>query len=96
MDTTKSNLKYLDIEGHPDGRKVFVVRKDDDLTDERPDGVSHRPDGCKGTELHCFCWRNNQLQRHVGRAHRAGPARSDLITRPFVISKKTHIPSISR
>jgi len=27
------------------------------LTDERPDGIPRRPDGCKGLELHCleFC-----------------------------------------
>jgi hypothetical protein len=24
------------------------------LTDERPDGKPHCPDGCKGIELHCF------------------------------------------
>jgi hypothetical protein len=35
-------------------RKVLIVRTDDTLTDERPDRILHRLDGCKGTELHCF------------------------------------------
>jgi hypothetical protein len=27
---------------------------DDALTDEHPEGKTHRLDGCKGTELHCL------------------------------------------
>jgi hypothetical protein len=32
-------------------RKVLVVQTDDAWTVERPDGISCRSDGCKGTEL---------------------------------------------
>jgi hypothetical protein len=35
-------------------RKVLVVRTEDALTDERPDGIPRHSDGCKGTKLHCF------------------------------------------
>jgi hypothetical protein len=31
--------------------KVLVVRTDDTLTVERPDGISCRPDGCKGSDF---------------------------------------------
>jgi hypothetical protein len=33
------------------GRKVLVVRTDDAWTVERSNGISRRPDGCKGTEM---------------------------------------------
>jgi hypothetical protein len=36
------------------GRKVLVIRTDDALTDERPDGIPRRSDRCKGTELYYF------------------------------------------
>jgi hypothetical protein len=36
------------------GWKVLVVLTDDALIDECSDGIPHRSDGCKGTELHCF------------------------------------------
>lgn len=46
------NLEQFEASRHR-GRfrqKVFVVRTDDALTIERPDGISHRPDGCKGSD----------------------------------------------
>jgi hypothetical protein len=50
------NREQFEAFGHrgTSGRKVLVVRTDDALTDERPDGIPRRSDGCKGTELHCF------------------------------------------
>jgi hypothetical protein len=36
------------------GRKVLIVRTDDAWTIERPDGISNRPDSCKGTDFNCL------------------------------------------
>jgi hypothetical protein len=38
------------------------------------------------------CWRNNQLQRHVGRAHWVGPARSDPIYKTIRYLQKDVYP----
>jgi hypothetical protein len=50
------NLDQFEASGHrgASGWKDLVVWTDDALIDERPDEIPCRPDGCKGTELHCF------------------------------------------
>jgi len=42
-------LKLLDTDGRSDGKFSSSGRML--LTEERLDGIGHRPDGCKGTEL---------------------------------------------
>jgi hypothetical protein len=50
------NREQLEASGHrgTSGQKDLVVRTDDALTDELPDKKPHRPDECKGAELHCL------------------------------------------
>jgi hypothetical protein len=50
------NREQFEAFGHrgTSRQKFLVVWTDDALTDERLDGMPHRPNGCKGTELHCF------------------------------------------
>jgi hypothetical protein len=47
------NLEQFETSRHwwASGRKVIVIRTDDTLTDERPDGIPRHPDGCNETEL---------------------------------------------
>jgi len=46
------NLEQFEASRHRgrSGRKVLVVRTDDALIVERPDGISRRPDECKGSD----------------------------------------------
>jgi hypothetical protein len=48
-DATLNSSKLLDTQGRQDGKfwsSGWML-----LTEEHPDGIPHRPDGCKGTEL---------------------------------------------
>jgi len=47
------NLEQFEASQHRGrfGRKVLVVRTDDAWTVERPEGISCRPDGCKGSDF---------------------------------------------
>lgn len=49
----RCNLEQFEASQHRgrSGQKVLVVRTDDTLTVERPNGISRRSDGCKG----CNC-----------------------------------------
>jgi hypothetical protein len=48
-DATLNSSKLLGTDGGPD--RKFSSSERMLLTDERPDGIPHRPDGCKRTEL---------------------------------------------
>jgi hypothetical protein len=49
MDASWSSSKLLDTDGHLDGKfSSFGWML---LTDECPNGIPRRPEGCKGTEL---------------------------------------------
>jgi hypothetical protein len=48
-DATLNSSKLLDTDGHPDRKFSSSGRML--LTNERPDGIPHCLDGCKGTEL---------------------------------------------
>jgi hypothetical protein len=50
------NREQFEASGHRGKSEwnILIARTDDVLADERPDGIPHRPDKCKGTELHCF------------------------------------------
>jgi len=48
-DASWSSSKLLDTEEGPDGKFSSFGRML--LTDERPEGIPRRPNGCKGTEL---------------------------------------------
>jgi len=47
------NLEYFEASRHRgrSGQKVLVVWTDDAWIVERPDGISCRPDGCKGYDF---------------------------------------------
>jgi hypothetical protein len=49
----KCKLEQFDASRHRGrfGRKVLIVRTDDAWTVERLDSISHRPDGCKGSDF---------------------------------------------
>jgi hypothetical protein len=49
MDAILNSLKFLDTDGSLDGKFSSSGRML--RTEERPDGIPRRPDGCKGTEL---------------------------------------------
>jgi hypothetical protein len=50
------NREQFEASGHRgmSRRKVLVVRTYDALTDEHPEEIARRPDGCKGTEQQYF------------------------------------------
>jgi hypothetical protein len=49
MDTTLNSSKLLDTDGRPD--RKFSSSRRMLLTEERPDGIPRRTNGCMGTEL---------------------------------------------
>jgi len=54
--------KLLDTDEHPD--KNFSLSGWMLLTDERPDGIPRRPEGCKGTELIDLNFAQSLLEAH--------------------------------
>jgi len=53
MNASWSSSKLLDTEEGPNGKFSSSGRMML-WTVERPDGVTRRPDGCKGTEFNCL------------------------------------------
>jgi hypothetical protein len=60
------NLEQFKASRHrgTSGQKVLVFRTDDALTNERPDGISHRLDRCKGTKLTILNYAQSLLEAH--------------------------------
>jgi hypothetical protein len=58
----RCNREQFEASGHrgTSERKVLVVQTDDDLTDERLDGIPHCLDRCKGIELYYFEFAQSQ------------------------------------
>jgi hypothetical protein len=49
------------------GQKVLVVWKDDAWTVKSPDGISRRPDGCKGSDFFDLESLQNLLETYLKR-----------------------------
>jgi hypothetical protein len=47
------------------GRKVVVVRRNDAWIVERPDVISHRSDGCKGSDFSDLEFEQNLLETRL-------------------------------
>jgi hypothetical protein len=58
----RCNLETSRHRGGRSKRKVFVVRIDDAFTVERPDRISRRPDGCKGSNSSDLEYEQNLLE----------------------------------